>query len=134
MEYLAKGPTFIVPNDRYTYGIPATVRGHEGNNKGSYTHHREDDTVELNIGPCMAENISMAKARNIASGWASIWPKFKVEFNKISEPTIRRYILLDGQRLVSVESKNRMPLIFADSHAGFDDDLWLKQFPSEVYE
>ena len=131
MEYLAKGPTFIVSNDRYTYGIPDAVRGHAGNNEGSYVHHREENTVELNIGPCMVETISLTKARKIANTWSS---SFRVMLNEMPEPIIQHYMLLDGQRLVSVESKGLMPLFFADSHASFDDDLWLKQFPAEVYE
>jgi hypothetical protein len=131
MEYLAKGPTFIVSNDRYTYGIPDAIRGHAGNNEGSYVRHREKDTVELNLGPCVVEAISLTKARKIANTWSS---SFKTMLNEMSEPIIQRYMLLDGQRLVSVESQNFMPLLFADSHASFDDDLWLKQFPEECWQ
>lgn len=79
----------------------------------------------------MVEDITLTKARKIARTWTR---QFVENLNVMNNPSIHRYMMLDGQRLVLAQCENTSPLLFADSHASFDDDLWLKQFPEEVWQ
>lgn len=130
MEYLPEGPTITVPTDRYNYGVHDAVRGHNQINLGSWEEDHANNTTTFVLGPCVVKQINLTKARKIARFWGN---GFSVMLNETSKPIIKRYMLLDGQRLVIAESKGQPPLLFSDSHATYDDELWLKKFPEEVW-